>query len=412
VTLIPPSDTIGGQGQATDMQMIDGIDVNFQLTPGTEAPAEMNIYFPSYRALCAAENATHTMHNILTLRGAQVRDPAIWARYLDDTIQLFGSNTDVMFAQHHWPTWGAEQINAFLADQRDMYKYINDQTLRLLNRGLAPMEIAETLKTLPPALARKWYNRDYYGSMSHNVRAVYQRYLGFYDGNPSHLDPLPPVDAARHYVEFMGGADKVLEKARDSFKRGEYRWVAQVMDHVVFADPNNSQARELEADALEQLGYQTENGTWRNEMLMGAFELRNGVPQIPALNATSPDTLKAMPLDMFFSYMGIRLNGEKASTVPEMVLNWHFTDTNQKYAVTLRNSALTFRHDAQSAKAAATMTLTRKGLDEILTRNTSFVNEINAGRMRIDGDAQKFQQLFALLDNFQLMFNIVTPRGE
>ncbi|MPZ57629.1 MAG: MBL fold metallo-hydrolase [Rhizobiales bacterium] len=408
VTLIPPTNIIGAKGEATQKVTIDGIDVEFQLTPGTEAPSEMNMFFPVLKALCAAENATHTLHNILTLRGAVVRDPLVWAKYLNDALHLYADKIDVVFAQHHWPTWGTDKIKTFLADQRDMYKYINDQTLRLLNTGLTPMEIAETLKTLPPAQAKKWYNRDYYGSMSHNVRAVYQRYLGFYDGNPANLDPLAPVEAGKHYVEYMGGADKVIAMARGSFKKGEFRWVAQVMNHVVFADPDNKDAKDLMADALEQIGYQTENGTWRSAMLMGAFELRNGVPQ-GTFSTASPDTIKAMTLDMFFNYMGIRLNGDKAAAIPETVYNWNFTDTNQQYAMTLRNAALTQREGEQDPQAAVTVTLTRAGLDDITLGKTTFQKEIAAGRIKLDGDGDKLTQLFGLLDTFEVMFNIVTP---
>ncbi|GLS32847.1 Alkyl sulfatase BDS1, metallo-beta-lactamase superfamily [Mesorhizobium albiziae] len=408
VTLIAPTDIIGAKGEATEKATIDGIEVEFQLTPGTEAPSEMNMFFPDLKALGAAENATHTLHNILTLRGAVVRDPLIWSKYLDDTIGLYADKVDVVFAQHHWPTWGADKIKPFLADQRDMYKYINDQTLRLLNIGLTPMEIAEELKTLPPHLATKWYNRDYYGSMSHNVRAVYQRYLGFYDGNPANLDPLQPVAAGKKYVEFMGGADKAVEMARESFKKGEFRWVAQVMNHVVFADPDNKDAKELLADALEQIGYQTENGTWRSVMLMGAFELRNGVPE-GAFSTASPDTIKAMTLDMYFDYMGIRLNGEKAANLPETAFNWNFTDTKQQYAMTLRNGALTYRKGVQIPDAAVGLELTRTALDDVTLGKSTFEKEIESGNIKLTGDAAKFKELFGMLDTFDVMFNIVTP---
>ncbi len=245
VGLIAPTDLIGESGQPTEQLIIDGLQIEFQLTPGTEAPAEMNMYIPAYRALGAAENATHTLHNVLTIRGAQVRDPSVWSSYLDDAVLRYGNKTDVLFAQHHWPTWGTAKISAMLADQRDMYRYINDQTLRLINIGYTPLEIADELKTLPPALARKWYNRDYYGSMSHNVRAVYQRYMGFYDGNPANLNPLPPVEVASKYVAFMGGEDKVIAQARQSYEQGDYRWVAEVMKHVVFANPQSAAGKAL-----------------------------------------------------------------------------------------------------------------------------------------------------------------------
>lgn len=408
ITLIAPTDIIGNFGEPVDSRTIDGIDIEFQLTPGTEAPAEMNMYFPQFKALCAAENATHTLHNILTIRGAQVRDPAAWAKYLDDALVRYGDKSDVMFAQHHWPTWGGRKIKTLLADQRDMYQYINDQSLRLINEGLRPMEIAEALKTLPPGLANKWYDRDYYGSMSHNVRAVYQRYLGFYDGNPANLNPLSPVEASKKYVEFMGGADKVIAMARASFAKGEYRWVAQVMNNVVFADPDNKAAKELEADALEQMGYQTENGSWRNAMLMGAFELRNGVPK-DAGGTVSPDTVKALTLDMYFDYMGIRLNGPKAASLPETVLNWNFTDTKQQYALMLRNGALTHRAGVLAKNPAATIELTRATLDRVTLGTTTFHKAMQAGEIKVSGDAQAVQSIMGLLDNFNVMFNVMTP---
>lgn len=408
VTLIAPTDLIGANGEERVKTTIDGLDVEFQMTPGTEAPAEMNMFFPSLKALGAAENATHTLHNILTLRGAEVRNPEVWAKYLDDAKNLYADKVDVVFAQHHWPTWGQENIELFLTDQRDMYKYINDQTLRLINKGYTPMEIAEELKTLPPELAKKWYNRDYYGSMSHNVRAVYQRYLGFYDGNPANLNPLQPVDAAKNYVEFMGGADAVIEKATKSFEAGDYRWVAEVVKHVVFADPDNAKGKTLLANALEQMGYQTENGTWRNAYLMGAFELRNGVYP-DAKGTASPDTIKAMTLDMYFDYMGIRLNGPEAAKLPEIMINWDFTDTKQKYLVTLRNGALTYRSDAQNDKAGLSIQLSRATLDQITLGEISFEDAIKNGAVKLTGDEKLLGTLMGLQENFNVMFNIVTP---
>lgn len=406
-SLIAPTDIIA-EPHAT--RTIDGVEIEFQLTPGTEAPAEMNFYFPQFRALCVAENATHTLHNLLTLRGAEVRDPKAWARYLAETIDLFVDRSDALFAGHHWPTWGSDSIRAFLADQRDMYQYLHDQTLRLMNHGYTPMEVAAVLTKLPPDLERRWYCRGYYGSLSHNVRAVYQRYLGFYDGNPAHLNPLPPVEAGKHYVAAMGGADHVIAEAREAFARGEYRWAAQLLDHVVFAEPDNRAARELEADALEQLGYQSENGTWRSVYLMGAFELRNGVVKGPDSTTTaSPDTIRAMPLDLYFDYLGIRINGEKAVGVGQIALNWRFTDLGERYALTLRNAALTYRRGAHDPQADATITLTKATLDAISLRQDSFDQAIADGRIAVEGDRGKLITLLGLLDTFEPLFNIVEP---
>jgi alkyl sulfatase BDS1-like metallo-beta-lactamase superfamily hydrolase len=275
-SLIPPTDLI----KANETRSIDGVDIEFLLVPETEAPAEMVMYFPQFRVLDAAEIATHNMHNLYTLRGAEVRDGRIWSKYLGEMRDRWSDKADVLIAQHHWPTWGSARISAFLAKQRDLYKFIHDQSVRLLNEGYKPIELAEILK-LPASLANDWSNRDYYGTLSHNSKAVYQRYLGWYDANPADLWPLPTVERARRTIEYMGGADAIIKRARNDFAAGDYRWVASVMSDVVFADPLNKEARELAADALEQLGYQAEAGTWRNAYLTGAMELRNGVPKAP-----------------------------------------------------------------------------------------------------------------------------------
>lgn len=284
VGLIPPTLDITHTGQS---ESVDGIRMVFQLTPGTEAPAELNIHFPDRSALCMAENATHNQHNLLTLRGAEVRDPRIWAQYLTEAINLFAGASDVAFASHHWPTWGRERLTRFLSEQRDLYAYLHDQTLRMLNQGLTGPEIAEAMR-MPPALERAWHTHGYYGSVSHNTKAIYQRYLGWFDGNPAHLWEHPPTEAARRYVEFMGGADDVVRRARQSFADGDFRWVVQVVNHVLFADPKHADARTLQADALEQLGYGSENGTWRNFYLTGTHELRHGSVGTPT--DTTPPT--------------------------------------------------------------------------------------------------------------------------
>lgn len=406
VTLLEPTHLITEDVTRT----IDGVEIEFQLTPGTEAPAEMNFYFPAMRALCGAENACHTMHNLLTLRGAQVRDPRIWAHYLDATIAAFGDRTDVLFTSHHWPRWGTERIVEFLADQRDMYQFLHDQTLRLANHGLTPLEIAQTLTKLAPALEKRWYLRGYYGSISHNVRAVYQRYLGYYDGNPAHLNPHPPVEAARRYVAAMGGPAKVLQIGRAAFDSGDYRWTAELVNHLVFAEPDNADARALQADALEQLGYQCENGTWRSLYLMGAHELRNGVFQGgEGATAASPDTIRAMSPDLFFDYLGIRLNGDKAAHVPETRFTWVFTDIDQVYALTLRNAALTHRAGVAHEDPHVTVTLTKKALDEITLGRRTFDAAIASGDVTVVGDRNRLAQLLTMLDDFELMFDIVTP---
>ncbi len=403
VTLIPPNDTITETGET---RLIDGVEMVFQMAPETEAPAEMLIYFPQFRALCVAEVATHNMHNLYTLRGAEVRSPHAWWKALDEAIELFGERSDVVFAQHHWPRWGQERVVEFLKGQRDVYKYLQDQTLRLMNQGYTMSEVAEMVE-LPESLARNWDVRGYYGSVRHNAKAVYQKYLGWYDSNPAHLNPLPPEEGAKKYVEYMGGADAVLARARESFDKGEYRWVAEVLNHVVFADPDNRQARELEADALEQLGYQTENATWRNEYLVGAYELRNGLPKTTG-RPFSLDMLKAMTLDMFFDYLGVRLNGPKAKGVT-LGVNFEFTDTGQKYAVTLQHSTLIYAAGKQLEEPDASVILKRTTFNAIAARESTFEKEIAAGAIKIQGKPLALLQLFSLLDNFEPTFNIVTP---
>jgi alkyl sulfatase BDS1-like metallo-beta-lactamase superfamily hydrolase len=403
-TLIAPTEGISTTGERL---VIDGVDMVFLMAPNTEAPAEMLIYFPQLRVLDAAEDATHTLHNLYTLRGAVVRDAKAWWKALNEAIELWGDKTDVVIAQHHWPTWGQQNVVTFLKKQRDLYKYIHDQTLRLANQGYTMLEIGEMV-TLPASIAQEWYNRGYYGSVNHDVKAVYQRYLGWYDSNPANLHPLPPVDASKKYVEYMGGPEEVLAKARQSFENGEYRWVAQVMNHVVFAFPDNVEARNLEADALEQLGYQTENATWRNEFLMGAYELRNGVFTGARAATTSSDALKALTLDQYFDFMGIRLNGPKADG-KTITLNWNFTDVGEQYAVELENSVLIYTRNKQHVSADVTVTLTRATVDAISLQQTTFVEAFASGAIKVDGDKGKLLELFSLFDTFDQTFNIVTP---
>ncbi|MCH8503449.1 MAG: MBL fold metallo-hydrolase [Ectothiorhodospiraceae bacterium] len=409
-TLIPPTDLIV---QPIETHNLAGIEIEFQLTPGTEAPAEMNLYFPQLRALCVAENACRCQHNILTIRGALVRDPRVWSYYLGQTLARYGDRSDVLFAQHHWPTWGQQNIVEFLADQRDMYAFLNDETLRLINHGLTPMEISEHLKQLPEPLAKKWYARDYYGSVSHNVRAVYQRYMGFYDANPAHLNPLPPVESAKRYVEWMGGMQEVMKKARASFEAGEYRWVAQVVNQAVFADPDNREARELQADALEQLGYQTENTTWRNAYLTGAQELRHGVRPIGVKGGLGvpPDLVRALTPELFFGFLGIRLNAEKAAGI-DMALNWEFPDVGECYAITRRNRVLTHLAGARHDRPDASMSMKKETLDRINLRQQTFGQAMDDGSMTVTGDVSRISALFGMLDSFTADFDIVTPVRE
>ncbi|WP_085677034.1 MULTISPECIES: alkyl/aryl-sulfatase [unclassified Pseudomonas] len=405
VSLIAPTRLIE---QPFETLRIDGVDIEFQLTPGTEAPAEMNLWFPGFKALCMAENASHVQHNVLTLRGAQVRDAKVWAYYLDQSLLRYGAQAEVVFAQHHWPTWGGAAIREYLADQRDMYAFIDSQTLRLINRGLGPTEIAAELTTLPPRLASKWYSRDYYGSLSHNVRAVYQRYMGFYDGNPATLNPLPPSDAGAHYVKALGGAERVLTLAREAYDSGDYRWVAELTRHLVFAQSGNDAARELQADALEQLGYQSENATWRNAYLTGAQELRNGVAPAASKGGSADDLVRALTPTLFFDYLGVRVDAAKAAE-QDLTINWHFTDLNEDYALTLRNGVLTHRDHSRHGQADVEVNMSKATLDRIALKQTGFLKEATVGDIDIAGERMKFMRFMAGLDEADGRFNIVTP---
>ncbi|MDQ8036481.1 MAG: alkyl sulfatase dimerization domain-containing protein, partial [Pedobacter sp.] len=373
VTLIAPNDLIKKTGEK---RVIDGVEIVFQMAPGTEAPAEMLFYFPQFKAISAAEDATHTLHNLYTLRGAQVRDANKWWKALNETLAMWGDKTDVVFASHHWPTWGQDNVQKFVGKQRDAYKYLHDQSLRLINMGYTMTEVGELIK-LPPELGNEWYNRGYYGSVNHDAKAVYQRYMGWYSGNPSDLNPLPPEESAKRYVDFMGGADAAIKKSKEAFDKGDYRWVSEVMSKVVFADPKNQTARNLLADSLEQQGYQAESGPWRNVFLMGAYELRNGVPKVEGTVTASPDTIKAMTPDMVLDYMAMRVNPEKVAG-KKIAINWKL-DAKTKYLVTVNDSVLLYQEGKSDPKADVTITLSKESLGNIVLGATTYDKEVEAG---------------------------------
>ena len=396
--------------QAVEEHTIDGVRIVFQLAPETEAPAEMHMFYPQLGVLNMAENACPLLHNFIPLRGAVARDPRVWARYIGDAIALYAPSSDVLIGQHHWPVWGRAALLDHLEAQRDLYKHIHDQTLRYMNKGWRPAEIAETIE-LPAGLAERWTVRGYYGSVSHNVKAVYQRYLSWYDANPCNLHALPPARAATKFVDYMGGASAVIARARTDFAKGEYRWVAQVMKEVVYAEPNNGEARVLCADALEQMGYQAELATWRNAFLYGAQELRHGVFQLPARTAIGADTLAGLSNDIFFDMLAIRLDAAKAAG-QSMVINWHFTDRDEKLVLTLKHCTLTHRLGEWSDKADASITTTRGLLDAIVLGKAAPAEAIEAGTLTIAGDASRLAALLALFEQpAGLMFDILTP-GE
>ena len=403
VTLVPPTIDITTTGQEL---VLDGVRIVFQMTPGTEAPAEMNFHFPDLRLLCMAENATHNLHNVVTLRGALVRDAHAWARFLDEAIELFADSTDTLFASHHWPTWGRENIVTYLSQQRDLYGYLHDQTLRLMNKGFTGIEIAEQLD-LPPTLASSWHCRGYYGSVNHNVKAIYQRYMGWFDGNPAHLWMHPPEQAATRYVEYMGGADAVLERARRSFEDGDYRWVAEVVNHVVFADPSNTEARELQARTLEQMAYSSENATWRNFFLMGAVELRGG-PMANAIGANALEMLSHLTVEQIFDATAIRLDGPRAGSL-RLGINWTIGDGNDRYFLRLENGVLSLVAGRHDASATLSIALPRANLLFLLLGFVTLTDLVDAGTAVVDGEVAVLDTLRALLDSFDPTFAIVTP---
>jgi alkyl sulfatase BDS1-like metallo-beta-lactamase superfamily hydrolase len=404
VSLIPPNEVIK---QSYETRNVDGVEIEFHLVPGSEAPAEMLLYFPQLKLLNMAEDATHTMHNLYTIRGAEIRDGRMWSRYISDAIERYGNKTDIVIAQHHWPMWGNARIVSFLRKQRDLYKFIHDQSVRLLNHGLTPTEIAERLK-LPASLASDWAARGYYGTLSHNAKAVYQFYLGWYNANPADLNPLPRAEFARKQIDYMGGAEAVLKRAREDFNAGQYRWVASIASELIFADPSNKDAREVGADALEQLGYQSEAATWRNAYLLGAAELRNGVPKGPGSTA-NPELLKGITIDLAFDFLGVRLNAPRAEG-KRIVINWNFTDLKQVYVMTLENSALTHVAGRQADDADAGVTLTRPAFDAITLKERTFVGSVVTGDVVISGNPLKLAELFSLFDEFLPGFEVVEPR--
>ena len=409
VTLIAPTLTIQ---QPVERHVIDGIDCIFELTPGAEAPSEMIIVHPGLRLLNMAEISSHNLHNLLPLRGAQVRDSRAWARYLDGALQRYGSTCDVLIAQHHWPVWGGPAIDGFLRRQRDLYKFVHDQTLRRMNQGALAAEIAEDL-TLPDSLQRDWSAHGFYGTLRHNVKAVVQHYLGWYDGNPAHLNPLPPAQAAQKAISYMGGAAAVLARAQADFDAGGYRWVAQVCAQLAHAEGAQGEhlaaASHLGADALEQLGYQAESATWRNAYLQAAMELRNGPPQLPPMNAGSLDMVKAMPLDLWFDNLAMRLDGGKAGGVV-LRIHWQFTDTGETVLLNLENSALTHRMGQPADGSDAQVTLSRTTLDEITMQRLGWPEAVQTGRLLLTGQPGVLLQLMGLIDKFERMFPVVGAR--
>jgi alkyl sulfatase BDS1-like metallo-beta-lactamase superfamily hydrolase len=402
VGLIAPNRTIG---KPFEELVVDGVRMQFQNTPGTEAPSEMNTYFPDMKAFWAAENITGTIHNIYTLRGALIRDSLAWSRHINAALYTFGQEAEVMFSSHNWPRWGNARIQEVMRGQRDMYAHMNNQVLHLANKGVTINEIHNEYQ-VPESQQQEWYARGYHGSFEHNVRGVMNRYLGYWDANPATLIPLSPADAAPLYIEMMGGRDKVLKKGRELYDAGRYMHAQEILNKLVYADPQNQAAKDLLADVFEQIGYQQESPSVRNSYLVGALELRSGVPTQGGVNTLSPDLIKAISTDLFLDFLGIRMDATKADGVA-FKINFVTPDNGEKYVLELSNGALTNIPGYMAQDADLTFTINRSELEDVMMQRASFEDKIKAGKATLDGDAKVFQQLKSMLVEFEQGFEIM-----
>ncbi len=404
VGLIAPTQII-----TEDQQIItvDGVKMVMQNTPDTESPAEMNTWFPDFKTLWMAENTVAGLHNVYTIRGAQTRDAAQWSKMINRALQQFGVKADILIASHHWPRWGNDNIVHFLEKQRDMYGFLHDQTLNLANHGVTINEIHEQF-TVPSSLANMWFNRGYHGSVSHNVRGIVNKYLGFYDMNPANLNKLSPVESAKRYVELAGGRAAMLKKGQAAFDQGQYRWVVELINHLVYAEPTNQAARALQADALEQLGYQAENAGWRNSYLTAAYELRNGMPNSVKKTEIGPDIIKAMSTELVFDYMGVQLNAAKAQE-HAFKINIFLPDVEERFLLELKNSHLNNLSGVTAEDANLNLTIKRADFDALLLQQTDFKSLLAQEKVRYEGDITQFGVLITLLDKFDYWFEIVKP---
>ena len=385
---------------------IDGVEFEFYNMPGSEAPAELTFYLPEHKAFCGAEVLSHVMHNVLTLRGAKVRDALLWSDYIGQSIDRL-DQVEVFFNSHHWPTWGHDRIITQMEQQQDMYKFTHDQTVRLANLGYTPSEIAERLK-LPKSLAGNFHLRGYYGTLSHNSKAVYQHYFGWYQGNPAQLNPLPPEQSSVRYVEFMGGAEAILHKASESMQRGEYRWVAEVLNHLVFAQPDNDAALQMQAYAYRQLGYQAESGPWRDIYLSGALELQSESREQFYDPGLARAFVQQVPLMQFMKALSVRLDAEKAEA-ELLVINVLFTDQQQNFVLTVRNSVLHYQQLPAANNADASIALTKNLFVDLLLGQVGIQQLLTTDELQVDGSVLKLLKFFSLLGESNDNFNIVRP---
>ena len=400
--LIPPTVIVKKTGEE---MTIDGVRIQFQMAQNTEAPSEMMMYLPEKKALCLSEVAVKLMHNVYTIRGAKVRDALVWSKYINETLDLF-PDAEVAFASHHWPTWGNANVRQFVANQRDTYRFLHDRALNLANQGETMPELANA-SFFPKGLAADASSHGYYGTLSHNLRAVYNFYLGYYDANPATLDPLLPTESAKRYVAAMGGEAAVVALGRKAFADGDYRWVVELVNKAVFANPNNAEARALQADALEQLGYQAESATWRNAYLMGALELRSG-PKNPGASSSGPDTVRGMTNELLFDFIALRLNHEKTDGM-KAAISMVFSDSNEVWALELSNSVLNSTRGRVLKNPDVTITLTRPAFLAMLLQGKKLPELVQAGMVKVEGNPQSFGAVVANIMNFDPVFNIVTP---
>ena len=399
-----PNDTIKETGET---RIIDGIEFEFQMTPGTEAPAEFVFFLPQFSALCMSEITSHHLHNVYTPRGAQVRDALAWSEQINESIDRYGEKLTVQFASHHWPIWGQTEAIDYLEKQRDLYKYIHDQTMRLANKGFNKEEIAEQIE-LPDALGQEFFNRDYYGTVHHNSRAVYVKYLGYFDGNPATLYPLPRAESSEKYVEYMGGIEAMYRKALEDFNKGEYRWVAELLNHAVSVEPEHQASRSLLADTYEQLGYQSESAPWRNFYLCGAKELRHGVPA-GSIYSASEGTIRGMPLDNLFKAMAVRLIPAKVDGL-DLAINLNFTDLTDQFRLEIRNSVLRGFRNLTKKEAPTELVLSSINFKRMMSGLITAAELIKSDDMKIIGDAETLLPLPTYFDSFQRRFPLVIPQ--
>jgi alkyl sulfatase BDS1-like metallo-beta-lactamase superfamily hydrolase len=400
--LIAPTDYVKKTGEE---RTVDGRRIVFQMANGSEAPSEFAFYIPDFKALCMSEVVTANMHNIYTLRGAKARDALGWSKYINE-MKDFYPEAAVAFRSHHWPVWGAERIQKHLSNQRDAYRYIHDAALNMANKGMK-MDDLGNMTYFPKGLRNDFSTRGYYGTLSHNLRGVYNFYLGYYDGNPATLDPLPIAETSKRYVTAFGGVDAVMKQAQAAFDKGDYRWAAELNNHAVMAEPENEKARLLQADILEQLGYQAESGVWRNEYLVGAQELRGGVKKMQ-LSTQGPDMVRGMTLDMIFDFLAVRLNHQKVDGM-DLGIQVNFTDSNETYALELSNSVLNNTKGRKLAAPQATLSLGRPAFFKMLLAGVPLPKLLEAGEAKLEGDPKALGAIFTNLDNFNPLFNIVTP---